>query len=423
MTTNNAKNMNNQLSPSDGAIVFIGTVNAMPMMYALEFRKLGFDVIYYVDVPASLTLHRPENHFPSISYPYPDWIVEAFVYPRVLAPLFPRLTMWYLLYKGRKALRGRRVQAVIMDGVYVAMASVVGNRITKIFLSFGDDLGRWTNVKFSENIYKDMGKRLSLRFLPNALRLNIIRWIICKNFIGAKNCRTLVCFPKGISGRGDVMADKLTNFGTEVLRRYDVSPAILEGIPNSPKAITDVSSSSRIIIINPARNYFVNKSNSPSFEGKGNDIAIIGFAKFVKMHRNSELHLFKKGPDTYAAQQLINSLNIQNMVVWHEEMPCRDLLELYVECDICFDQVGTHWLSAVGIYAMLLGRPLIANVNNLYPILGDDIPIMNASTPDAVYAALCRLSDPTLRQELADKAKVFAENNFYPAKLIGQIVK
>jgi hypothetical protein len=58
-----------------GVIIFFGTMNAMPMMYAHELRNLGQDVIYFVDVPEKNTLCRPENHFPSISYPYPDWVV------------------------------------------------------------------------------------------------------------------------------------------------------------------------------------------------------------------------------------------------------------------------------------------------------------------------------------------------------------
>ena len=50
-------------------IVFLGTMNAMPMMYAWELKKLGYRVLYFVDRPQSDTLSRPENHFPEISYP------------------------------------------------------------------------------------------------------------------------------------------------------------------------------------------------------------------------------------------------------------------------------------------------------------------------------------------------------------------
>ena len=40
----------------DKCIVFMGGMNAMPMMYALELRHAGYDVLYLVDVPRHDTL-------------------------------------------------------------------------------------------------------------------------------------------------------------------------------------------------------------------------------------------------------------------------------------------------------------------------------------------------------------------------------
>mgnify|MGYP001365585535 CR=1 FL=1 len=88
-----------ELRKSDGPIVFIGSTNAMPMMYAIELKKLGYDVIYFVDRPSTDLLNRPENHFPSISYPYPEWIVEVNIPSQMMIPFFRKSLLKYLKKK------------------------------------------------------------------------------------------------------------------------------------------------------------------------------------------------------------------------------------------------------------------------------------------------------------------------------------
>ena len=53
-------------------IFFIGTTNAMPMAYAIELKKFNYDVKYIVDVASDNMLSRPEFHYDSIKYPYPN---------------------------------------------------------------------------------------------------------------------------------------------------------------------------------------------------------------------------------------------------------------------------------------------------------------------------------------------------------------
>ena len=84
-----------------GAILFFGSMNNMPMMYARELRRLGQDVIYFVDVPADDTLSRPECHYSDISHPYPDWIVEFVLPSQLLANVFPRPMLRLMLRKAR----------------------------------------------------------------------------------------------------------------------------------------------------------------------------------------------------------------------------------------------------------------------------------------------------------------------------------
>ena len=59
-----------------GLCVFLGNMNAMPMMYALELKRVGYEVRYLVDADKRNLLSRPEHQYASINYPYDDWIKE-----------------------------------------------------------------------------------------------------------------------------------------------------------------------------------------------------------------------------------------------------------------------------------------------------------------------------------------------------------
>jgi len=410
------------LHPADGAILFFGTMNAMPMMYALELRKLGFQVVYYVDAPRSLPLHRPECHFPSISYPYPDWIVEIALYPRILPSVCPRPTLAYFLWCGKKALRGQKIQAVFMDGIFAAMAPFLPKRAKKIFLSYGDDLGLWCNPRLSAAVYTAMAKGPLWRLLPRLGGMRFVQKAIGANYRGAISCHTLICFPPGLSRQGDVVARLLAEHGVAIVRRYDASPEIVAALLHENVPADSAPRRSKLRIINAARNYFVNRHDSPTFEGKGNDIVIAGFAQYLTVNSDAELHLFEKGPDVQDAKQLAATLGIQDSIIWHSECSCQELLRHYVSSDICIDQVGTHWLSAVGIYAMYVRKPLIANVRNLAPIFGTNIPIVQAEDAAGVCAALVELSDAQRRQAWAERAWAFCTQNFNPMRVIRQLV-
>jgi hypothetical protein len=104
-------------------------------------------------------------------------------------------------------------------------------------------------------------------------------------------------------------------------------------------------------------------------------------------------------------------------------MPFRELLHLYRLADICFDQVGDHWIGAIGFYALWLGKPLIANPeravrSGAWPA---DHPICSARTADEIFEWLKRLEDPALRQGLSERSKIFAEQHLHPLDALGRI--
>ena len=102
-----------------------------------------------------------------------------------------------------------------------------------------------------------------------------------------------------------------------------------------------------------------------------------------------------------------------------------DLLKLYNRSDICFDQVGKHWVGAIGGYALWLGKPLIANIerpikSGVWPT---NNPILNATNDVDILNSLIKLNNNEFRQQKSMESKEFAENYFSSYKLINDIFK
>jgi len=127
----------------------------------------------------------------------------------------------------------------------------------------------------------------------------------------------------------------LAEHGVAIVRRYDASPEMVAALHRDNVPADSAPRRSKLRIINAARNYFVNRHDSPTFEGKGNDIVIAGFAQYLTVNSDAELHLFEKGPDVQDAKQLAATLGIQYRIIWHPECSCQELLRHYVSSDIC----------------------------------------------------------------------------------------
>ena len=107
----------------------------------------------------------------------------------------------------------------------------------------------------------------------------------------------------------------------------------------------------------------------------------------------------------------------------HKEMSFIELLGLYQKSDICFDQLGAHWIGAIGAYAMYLGKPLIANDNlpvkvGIWP---RNNPICSAFTAEEVFDQLKRLQDINERERLSSESKRFVEYYMSPDKLLKEL--
>ncbi|MEO6537338.1 MAG: hypothetical protein ABIT07_06340, partial [Ferruginibacter sp.] len=130
-------------------------------------------------------------------------------------------------------------------------------------------------------------------------------------------------------------------------------------------------------------------------ENKGNDIMIQGIALFLKtFNKPLDIHLIEKGIHVAETKQLIKELEFSDMITWHKEMPFKDLQKHIIQADVVFEQLGTHFISG-GLYAMLMGRPLIGNARHeiFDAITGEQTPVCHACTPEQVCYWLQQLTD------------------------------
>lgn len=406
-----------ELVRDGGPVVFLGTMNAMPMMYALELKKKGIEVIYFVDVPPGDKLSRPESHYSGIDYPYPEWIVELILKTQILVPFFSS----FYLSKIKKIIKDntdKEPQAYILSGFFITLAPHFSKKSYVVALPHGSDMDSWADIE-GLGVFAESFRNYSIfKYMPKFLALKAIEYLVCKQFYGFKAVDKVLYYPKGFNSNGDRVANKLLMSGVNIHERYDIS---FEPIINQSREYK--AQSDKIVIFSGVRFSFETFSEGNKEYNKGNDIIIDGIARFYRSFKNIEVHFVEKGPDIDKAKSLCREYGIDNIVIWHKEMAFKELLALYSNADICFDQVGSHWIGAIGAYALWLGKPLIANdylpvKTGFWP---DENPVCSASSPEDISSCLHKLASEEYRIKLSFESKRFAESYFSPMKIINEV--
>lgn len=391
-------------------IVFVGSMNAMPMMYAHILKSNGYNVVYFVDRNKHDTLCRPENHFPEISYPYPDWIIENIIYTQISVALFPE-------YYARKILKQLRekVQCFVLNGFFISLIPYLPCNSFKISLSHGSDIDTWADTDGINNLQASFKEKTFFKFLPKLISDYLIKKIVLKQYASLKESNALIYFPKGFNQYGDRVLEKLKYSNVMIFERYDISFEPLKGQTRTFK-----NKSSKIVIFSGVRFLYKSYPEGNKEYNKGNDIIIKGLHLYHNHNKNIEIHFVEKGEDVDSAKALCTTLGLNDCIVWHNEMSFKDLLSLYSISDVCFDQVGSHWIGAIGGYALWLGKPLIANIAlpikvGLWP---DNNPILHAENAEDIFNHLKELEDENYRKEVSEKSISFVEEYMNPQKLL-----
>jgi hypothetical protein len=377
-------------------IGFVGSMNAMPMAYALKFRRDGYDVRYVVEAAPSDVLMRPEHQYSDeVGYPYDDWVVEInrpnSLVHHAVAPLFFRRAI--TLMKDR--------DVVFLNDYGIALAPYLSKRAVSIVISSGSDIDVYCSYEAALAAARTVRRRA---LYPVRLVCELLRTFHQRR--GLRHCKAIFYFPRGLNPRGDDLLRVLTRETvTEVYERYDVNFRAA-GIVR-----TDLRKRNLKNVLVPVRINMQPPSHS-KFEYKGNDLIIRALGRYAVRNPNIEIHMFEKGPlqEIELARTMIKECGLESNVIWHEPVPLSQLMKLYEECDVCFDQVGSHWMGAIGCYALYAGRPVIANarLDVFRSLWGEDPPILHATTEDEVFSQLVRCEDFSYRTEIAEAGHEFA---------------
>lgn len=381
---------------------FVGSMNAMPMGYALKFRRDGHDVRYVVEAAAGDHLMRPEYHYPEeVAFPYPTWVVEI----PWTGTLVRHATLPWSNRTAVRAMADRDI--VILNDYGIALAPWMPRNAIRVALSSGADIDvlcRWQMAHTFDARRRQ--KWLDAVRYPLQLRRTYLQRR------GLAECDVVCYFPRGLNPAGDAVLDSLARSGglPRRLERLDVNFAAT-GVRRLPLARREL----RKILV-PVRFKMPPREGAiDAVEYKGNDLILNALARYRKRQPALEVHLFDKGTedDLAQARRLCRDLGLDDCVTWHQPMPLTRLLELYADCDVCFDQVGSHWMGAVGCYALYMGRPLIANarLDVFGRMWGTDSPILNARTVDEIQAQLIRCEDIDFRERIAEQGHMFARTH------------
>lgn len=378
-------------------IGFIGSMNAMPMTYALKFRRDGHDVRYIVEAPPDDYLMRPEHQFAAhVPYPYPPWIVEI--------PWRSDLVHHASLpWSNRRAIEAMRDRDIVFLNDYgLALAPWMPSTALCVALSSGADIDVLCRWSMARTVAASVRRKW---LYPARLALELWRTRLQRR--GLARCDVACYFPRGLNPAGDRVIDGTARPGglPRRVERFDVNFAAA-GVCRMPVPQRPL----RKVLV-PVRFNLLPPSGG-DFEYKGNDLILRALARYRQRQPQLEVHLFEKGmPDDLAlARRLCHELGLDDCVIWHNTMPLAQLMDLYADCDICFDQVGNHWMGAVGCYALYMGRPLIANarLDVFGPLWGPAPPILNATSVDEIHDQLVRCEDLAFREHIAEAGHEFA---------------
>lgn len=403
-----------ELDRKKGPVVFLGGINAMPMMYAIELRKQGVEVLYFVDRPEKDTLSRPENHFKDIKYPYPDWIIETILVSQIFLPLFPRYFAYWIKKYILKC-TSKSPQVYILNGFFCSLAPYLDVDTPKIFLPGGSELDSWADIECSDALGQSFRDKSIFKYIPANVSKRIIKRIVRRQFSGALACSKVIYFPKGFNNAGDRVLKKLEEKNVHILSRYDIS---FEPLKYENRGV--ISNEDKMIIFSGVRFSFKTFPDGNDGYNKGNDIIIKGLSEYYRINKNIEIHFVEKGQDVAEAKKLCAELGLTDAIIWHKEMKFTDLLALYQKADVCFDQVGEHWIGAIGFYALWLGKPLIANDRRAVEagVWGEDAPILSAHTAEQIKIHLIAMERSERRSKISRQAMQFAETTLGPEMVL-----
>lgn len=400
-------------------IGFLGNANNYPFMLARALRSKGYEVVFAIDSVSPL--NRPENRYPEIALPYPDWVVDC-----------SGSNFWDESYTGLQAQRAidilRSCDALVLNEFGPAIWDLVKKPAFAVLT--GTDLEVLADLQYVDFSYPPV--RPSLRELlrhpfqwaaqaPYRKRCTQLRTMVARQRSGIRNAVGLNYFPMGSLPNGDRL---LTEMGARPANRVFFMLADVERYDYAPypsNTTLRVFNVARITWKKP-RDYFVCE-----LDYKGTDILVRGLGMFArKTGVPLDIRFVRKGADLEATQQLLKEEGLENAVTWLEAMSQTELYEEYKSADIVTEHFGQGSVGMGALDAMATGRPVVTNCNPeiFRRELGEASPLCHAATAEEVCAQLIRLAaGREIRESIGKQSRHYVEKYFTPGRAADLVIE
>lgn len=389
---------------------FIGNMNSFPFSYAIQLKRMGHDVNFFVTAARTDLLKRPEYFYPDIGYPYPSWIHDIhgivkvplmqYAYPSIF---FPRLI---------KCLND--ADAVFFNNNWHAISPFLRKDIVRVNLFSGSDLDTTANPDSVKSRSKVVRIHAIMRPLLLPFRSYLYAKWMANHRLGVSLAHIVDYFPKGVNLEGDNLLKMLKQKGT-------YSRIELRGIDCDQFQYLPYPHNSQLQVLCGVRAEWKNYRSTMSSYNKGNDIIIRGLSMFIHSDRpDVKIYIVNKGKDVQASKDLSKELGIDSCIEWFEPVALSMLTDMYRKADICIDQCGTHWVGGFGYFGMLHGRPLIANARpDVFNRITGPSPICHATTAEQVASWLSILyRERKKRLEIGLDSRKYILSNFDLSKVM-----
>lgn len=379
---------------------FLGNANNYPFMLARALKHIGHDVTFILMQPHALD--RPENRYPEITVPYPPWIHD-------LSPF----NYWDAAFPTGRCRRALRLigESDVVVANLEAPALIPSLRARSVAFLSGSDLEVYCAPGFARR--KSLEVRRRPRFMSRiACRLIVGRFSSLQKR-GIQRADIVGYTARGLVPEGDAILDSL---GVPDSRRLFVLMTEVGELKPSPPP------ENRTLRVLCLARFNWKRPLEPGMserDYKGSDVMLRGIAAFLKESGCPlELRFARKGVHVAEAVRLIEELGFSDRVTWIDEMSQQAALEEIRRADIVMDQFGESIVGMVGLDAMALERPLIANWRPeiMDRELGEAAPVCQARTPSEVCDGLKRVaSSRQERARLGREGRAFVEKHFSPA--------
>ena len=164
-------------------------------------------------------------------------------------------------------------------------------------------------------------------------------------------------------------------------------------------------------------------------DNKGNNIILKSYAIFRKLEDDhpSKLVFITKGPDVKSSKLLSKTLDIQDSIVWLDEMKREELDGYYQGATICFGQFGTPVVTYSALEPLANGTISISisNINSpSVPFYKEEPPFFSSKDPGEIAGFMAGvLSGKEEYADLSYKSWLWAQNNCSEERFVKSFIE